>query len=170
MKTICRNVFDSFILDACQVNNGGCDSNAACSHSSSDNSVQCICKKGYADNGSGRPGDCKAIAVDPCQVNNGGCDSNAVCSCSADGSVKCICNMGYTDTGSGRKGDCVESCQINNGGCDSNAICSHNGADYCVTCTCKQGYIDAGSGRPGDCKGMHLTMVFRRKKYSFFFY
>ena len=38
--------------DSCQVKNGGCDANAACSHDPSNNQVLCTCKTGYTNTGS----------------------------------------------------------------------------------------------------------------------
>ncbi|CAF4634909.1 unnamed protein product, partial [Rotaria magnacalcarata] len=37
------------ISDSCKVNNGGCDSNAACSHDASTNAIVCTCKSGYTN-------------------------------------------------------------------------------------------------------------------------
>ena len=39
--------------DSCQVNNGGCDANADCSHIPIDNAVKCTCKTGYVFIGTG---------------------------------------------------------------------------------------------------------------------
>ncbi|CAF4395274.1 unnamed protein product, partial [Rotaria magnacalcarata] len=36
-----------------QVNNGGCDSNATCSHDASTNGVVCSCKNGFVNTGCG---------------------------------------------------------------------------------------------------------------------
>ena len=40
------------VTDSCQVNNGGCDSNAICSHDGTSNAVKCTCKTGYSNVGS----------------------------------------------------------------------------------------------------------------------
>ncbi|CAF1627787.1 unnamed protein product, partial [Didymodactylos carnosus] len=81
------------------VNNGGCDTNATCSHSLSDYSVTCTCNTGFTGNGT--VGNCQ----DSCHVNNGGCDTNATCSHSLPGySVTCTCNAGFT--GNGTVGNC----------------------------------------------------------------
>ena len=45
--------FDPLILDSCEVNNGGCDPNALCSHDSTSNAVICTCKTGYTNTGTG---------------------------------------------------------------------------------------------------------------------
>ena len=42
----------SIFVDACLVNNGGCDPNATCSHETSTNAVTCTCKTGYTNTGS----------------------------------------------------------------------------------------------------------------------
>ena len=34
-------------IESCLVNNGGCDSNADCSHDAATNAVKCTCKTGY---------------------------------------------------------------------------------------------------------------------------
>jgi hypothetical protein len=38
-------------VDACKVNNGGCDSNAVCLCNKADKSVKCTCKDGYRNTG-----------------------------------------------------------------------------------------------------------------------
>ena len=47
-----NNLFREFSLDSCQVNNGGCDPCATCSHDAATNSVVCTCKTGYTNTGS----------------------------------------------------------------------------------------------------------------------
>ena len=39
------------ILDSCNVNNGGCDKNADCSHDKTTFAVVCTCKTGYSNVG-----------------------------------------------------------------------------------------------------------------------
>ena len=41
-----------YIVDSCLVKNGGCDTNAVCSHHSKTNAVKCTCKTGYTNTGS----------------------------------------------------------------------------------------------------------------------
>ena len=41
----------SLITDSCNVNNGGCDKNAACTHDSKTFAVICTCKTGYTNVG-----------------------------------------------------------------------------------------------------------------------
>ena len=41
-----------YFLDSCQVNEGGCDLNAICSHNTTTNAVICTCKAGYTNSGS----------------------------------------------------------------------------------------------------------------------
>jgi hypothetical protein len=80
-------------VDACTVNNGGCDPSANCTHDPSTNAVVCACSTGYALNAGG-------MCVDACTVNNGGCDPSAncthdpstyavVCSCPISGNIYC---------------------------------------------------------------------------------
>lgn len=47
------------ITDSCQVNNGGCDTNAFCSHDKTTNAVICTCKTGYTNTGSASAVVCK---------------------------------------------------------------------------------------------------------------
>lgn len=47
-----KNMIMIFIVDSCDVNNGDCDPNAACSHDATTNAVKCTCKTGYTNTGS----------------------------------------------------------------------------------------------------------------------
>ena len=47
------------IIDSCQVNNGGCDPNAACYHDPKTNAVQCACNTGYTNVGTDSAVVCK---------------------------------------------------------------------------------------------------------------
>jgi len=47
------------ILEDCEVNNGGCDVNAKCSHDPKTYAVQCTCKTGYVNTGVGSVVVCK---------------------------------------------------------------------------------------------------------------
>lgn len=40
-------------LDSCNVNNGGCDKNAVCSHDNTTSAIICTCKTGYTNIGTG---------------------------------------------------------------------------------------------------------------------
>ena len=94
-KTI-STLICTFLSDSCQVNNGGCDTNAVCSHDTTTNAVKCTCKTGYTNTGTGST----VVCTDSCQVNNGGCDPNAACSHDAVSNVVvCTCKTGYTNTG-----------------------------------------------------------------------
>ncbi len=42
-----------YVLDSCQVNNGGCGCQAGCSHDSKTNAVVCVCKTGYTNTATG---------------------------------------------------------------------------------------------------------------------
>ncbi len=58
LYALVRSTFQKFFLnfkpiaDSCTVSNGGCDSNAVCSHDGSTNAVVCTCKTGYTNTGS----------------------------------------------------------------------------------------------------------------------
>lgn len=41
-----------FFVDVCQVNNGGCGTDATCIHEAATNVAKCICKPGYINIGS----------------------------------------------------------------------------------------------------------------------
>lgn len=47
------DVGDEFFPDICQVNNGGCGANAACSFDDDANTIKCTCKTGYSNTGVG---------------------------------------------------------------------------------------------------------------------
>ena len=49
------------IVDSCNVNNGGCDKNAACSHDKDTFAVVCTCKTGYTNVGSGSTVKCEGM-------------------------------------------------------------------------------------------------------------
>ena len=84
-------------IDACLVDDGGCDCNADCSHETLTNEVKCTCNTGYVFDSAGS----NAVCVDACEVNNGGCESNAICSHDPmTYAPKCTCKIGYTNVGS----------------------------------------------------------------------
>ena len=116
-----QHLLHQHIIDSCQVNNGGCDPNAACYHDQTTNAVLCACNTGYTNVGTGSTVVCKGNTyfsmfncsyamitcfhftnIDTCLVNNGGCDPNAACTHdSTTNAVMCICKTGYTNTGKG---------------------------------------------------------------------
>ena len=57
----CLKCMDHLILDSCEVKNGGCDPNAACSHDSKSNAVRCSCKGGYTNIGCAYTVVCKGM-------------------------------------------------------------------------------------------------------------
>ncbi|CAF4173156.1 unnamed protein product [Rotaria magnacalcarata] len=128
---------------SCNIKNGDCDPNAACSHDDVTNAVKCTCKAGYTTTGSA----VKIVCKDTCTIKNGGCAPDVACSHDATtNAVKCTCKPGYTNTGSDDNMVCKEICTVNNGDCDRNAICSHDAKTNGVKCTCKTGYTNSGSG------------------------
>lgn len=54
-----RNGFYEIVTDSCLVMNGGCDTNAVCSHDATTNACKCTCKTGYTNVGSGTNVVCK---------------------------------------------------------------------------------------------------------------
>lgn len=122
--TLFKNLISNHISDSCQVNNGGCDPCASCSHDPTTNAVQCTCKIGYTNTGSG---------------------SNVVCKGNITWNVRTY--WVYI------KKYISDSCTVNNGGCDPNAFCSHDAKTNAVECTCKTGYTNTGSGSTTVCKG-----------------
>lgn len=58
-NTYFKSIVKSFVLyihlpmfiDSCLVNNGGCNTNAICSHDTATNECRCTCKTGYTNTG-----------------------------------------------------------------------------------------------------------------------
>merc|ERR1719247_2517931 len=83
-------------VDACVIENGGCDSKRACT--STDGVATCGgCPAPLINDGAK---DCKKPApADPCKTNNGGCDSKRACT-STGGVATCGgCSAGFTNDG-----------------------------------------------------------------------
>ena len=55
----------SVFIDSCQVNNGGCDTNAICSHDTMTNEVKCTCKTGYTNTTSASNAVCQGNRIIP---------------------------------------------------------------------------------------------------------
>lgn len=117
-------------LDSCQVKNGGCDANAACSHDRKTNEVVCTCKTGYTNTSPTSTVVCTGTSKIEIVI-----ESYLQCCC-------CFFSKMF-----------VDSCQVENGGCDTNAICSHDSKTNAVKCTCKTGYTNTGSSSNVICKG-----------------
>jgi hypothetical protein len=47
-----KEVFNVSFTDSCIINNGGCGTNAVCSHVQETNAVKCACQVGYVNVGS----------------------------------------------------------------------------------------------------------------------
>jgi hypothetical protein len=118
-------------IDECMVNNGGCDSNAACTNTPG--SRTCTCNPGYSGNG------LTCSDIDECLTNNGGCDPHATCT-NTLGSRTCSCDNGYS--GNGLTCTDINECLTNNGGCDPNAACMNTPGSR--SCSCKPGYSGDG--------------------------
>ena len=125
-----------FITDTCQVQNGGCDNNAICSHDGTSNVVVCTCKTGYANTGSA-----------PNVTCTGESTASNTESCHATTFISPLS---------------IDTCQVTNGACDANAFCSHDGTSNAVVCTCKTGYTNTGNQSNVVCTGSHLqsTLMF----------
>ena len=54
-----RKKTSDLISDSCDVNNGGCDKNADCSHCGKTNGVICTCKNGFTNVGTADKVVCK---------------------------------------------------------------------------------------------------------------
>ena len=119
-----------FVADTCQVQNGGCDVNAVCSHDGTSNAVVCTCKTGYTSTGSAPyftcTGENPASTTESCLTNNP--------------SLSRIL---------------IDTCQVSNGGCDANAVCSHDSNTNAVTCACKSGYSNTGNTSNVVCTGQY---------------
>ena len=109
------------LTDQCQVNNGGCDSNAICSHDAKTYAIICTCATGYTNTASGSPVVCKGkIELTSSMVD------------------RCLEHEFFSFI-------LTDCCQVNNGGCDPNADCSHNPSTNAPVCTCRTGYVNTGS-------------------------
>lgn len=125
-------------IDTCLVNNGGCDTNAICSHETTTNAVKCTCKTGYVFTGTG---------------------SNASCT----GNIDWL-NLNTKNRRIYRLfRSPPDACEVSNGGCDRNAICSHEKNTNAVVCTCKTGYTDTLSGGGVSCTGMENREQYKVK-------
>lgn len=122
------------IVDSCDVNNGGCDPNAECSHDAT-NAVKCTCKTGYTNTGS---------------------DFNVVCT----GNIRYWCHLTTQNIRNQLSKLILDSCQVENGGCGSCGICSHEPTTNAVKCTMKTGYTNTGSGSTIVCTGKAIFICF----------
>lgn len=52
------------IIDSCDVDNGGCDKNADCSHQKKTFAVVCTCKMGYTNIGKDGKVECKGMEIE----------------------------------------------------------------------------------------------------------
>ena len=114
------------------MNNGGCDTNAFCSHENKTFSVVCTCKTGYTNVGTAPSVVCTGqIMIIPLRHQH------------------IACRL------------CTDSCLVKNGGCDGNATCSHNTTTNAVVCTCKTGYTNTGSDSKVICTGNTSCILLR---------
>ena len=60
-KLRCMTPIVLLLLDSCQVNNGGCDKNAICSHVATTNEVTCTCRTGFTNTGSSTSVNCTGM-------------------------------------------------------------------------------------------------------------
>ncbi|KAM3927008.1 stabilin-2 [Leptodactylus fuscus] len=107
------------VVNLCQPNNGGCDTNAKCSQSGV--KVTCSCLKGYSGDGK------VCMAINPCTDGlNGGCHEHAICTMTGPNKRKCECKDQYVGDGV----DCelktlpIDRCLQKNGQCHSDALCA----------------------------------------------
>ncbi|CAF4420487.1 unnamed protein product, partial [Rotaria magnacalcarata] len=115
---------------SCQVNNGGCDSNAGCSHDASTNVVVCSCKNGYVNSGTDSLIKCTGMNLKGHHIRM----------------LEDVFGL-------------LDACQVNNGGCDSNATCSHDASTNGVVCSCKNGFVNTGCGTTVKCTGTISNLV-----------
>ena len=59
IRTYSSMYIDCVTSDSCNVNNGGCDKYATCSHDSTTFAVVCTCKTGYTNVGTGSTVKCE---------------------------------------------------------------------------------------------------------------
>uniref|UniRef100_A0A8C6JBN5 Uncharacterized protein n=1 Tax=Melopsittacus undulatus TaxID=13146 RepID=A0A8C6JBN5_MELUD len=105
-------------IDPCTINHGGCSIHAVCTKVSPGERT-CVCKEGYAGDGT------LCMEIDLCLESNGGCHTNAEC-------IK---------TGP-RKVSMYDECQ-NNGGCSPFGVCKYTGPG---TRNCSCSWLTIGDG------------------------
>ena len=150
------------VPESCEVDNGWCNENAACSQNE-DGSFSCECNADawFVGDGHGVDG----CTFDPCGL--GYCDENAACGVQEDSSVMCKCNPGFFGGGK----TCAHVCTQDNGGCSADAICTPiEGGRECscangydgdgVTCVCPEGKgeVTDETGLTG-CYDVHPDIV-----------
>jgi len=87
-------------VNACSLNNGGCDVNAFCQPTGPATRA-CTCLPGHAGLGD-VCGACTAINL--CATDNGGCSTLAFCNFTGPSTRDCRCNEGYAGSGVGLSG------------------------------------------------------------------
>jgi hypothetical protein len=100
----------SCIVDACSVDNGGCDPLVNCTNSAGGPSCG-ACPAGYLGTGD------SGCYVDVCATDNGGCDELTTCTSTPDGADCGACPPGYQGTGeTGCEPDTTPFVQVSAGG------------------------------------------------------
>uniref|UniRef100_A0A8B9VLL6 Stabilin 1 n=1 Tax=Anas zonorhyncha TaxID=75864 RepID=A0A8B9VLL6_9AVES len=118
-------------IDPCIIDHGGCSINAVCTKVSPGERT-CVCKEGYAGDGT------LCLEIDPCIIDHGGCSINAVCTKVSPGERTCVCKEGYAGDGTLCLGECS-----NNGGCSPFGLCKYTGPG---TRNCSCSWYSVGDG------------------------
>lgn len=139
------NVWTCADVDACLIQNGGCDPLTTCTDAVGTHSC------GPCPEGFGGDGTTGCYDLNECETANGGCDADATCT-NTVGSRTCACTYGFT--GDGILCTDIDECAEANGGCDSLSSCTNTpGGRSCGPCPA--GY--AGSGDTGCEPELHCA-------------
>lgn len=155
------------IADSCEVNNGGCDENAVCSHDATTNAVKCTCKTGYTNTGSASNVTCtgkspsfwETFLISAIYLRI----VHTTISFRRISVNKISVEARYFNSSFSHR---IDSCLVKNGGCDINALCSHHSRTNAVKCTCKTGYTNTGSDSQVICTG-EIDIDFDLHTYQF---
>uniref|UniRef100_A0A8C3BMF8 Stabilin 1 n=1 Tax=Cairina moschata TaxID=8855 RepID=A0A8C3BMF8_CAIMO len=115
-------------IDPCIIDHGGCSINAVCTKVSPGERT-CVCKEGYAGDGT------LCLEIDLCLESNGGCHANAECVKTGPRKVS-----NYVEC----QGNIIMKCVTgNNGGCSPFGLCKYTGPG---TRNCSCSWYSVGDG------------------------
>uniref|UniRef100_A0A8C0FC42 Stabilin 1 n=1 Tax=Bubo bubo TaxID=30461 RepID=A0A8C0FC42_BUBBB len=122
-------------IDPCTIDHGGCSIHAVCTKVSPGERT-CVCKEGYAGDGT------LCVEIDLCLESNGGCHTNAECIKTGPRKVACNCLPGYSGDGVSQCNP-INLCEQNNGGCSPFGLCKYTGPGT-RNCSCSWHSIGDG--------------------------
>merc|ERR1711871_824776 len=140
-------------IDACAVNNGGCDEHTSDCVSTGPGLSSCQCKRNYERRAvlprvldSGKVQSTVALSgacvpINRCKQSTDDCSDAATCHFKGPGKFSCMCNTGFT--GNGKSCEPVNLCLENNGDCSGNPTCDSTGPGT-RSCSCKPHFVGDG--------------------------